>query len=391
MSLSGLNPPERLLLGPGPSNVDPRVKRALSSPLVGYMDPYYLQAMDETGELLRYLFRTENKLTFAVPGTGMAGMEAAICNILEAGDELVVGVNGFFSERMCEIASRIGGKTVKVMGEWGEIVAKEAVEEALRSSDAKAIAVVQGETSTGVLQPIEELSKLAREYDALLIVDAVTSLGGCELNVDAWSVDVCFSASQKCLNCPPGLAPITLSESALNVIMNRKIKVPSFYLDLPLIYKYWSDERVYHHTGPVSMVYALREALRIVREEGIEARWARHGRNSRAFISGIEALGMGMHAQEGHRLPSLNTVKVPEGVSDLNVRRMLLEDFKIEVGAGLGALKGKIWRVGLMGLNSSERNVIIVLEALERALKREGYPIKLGEGVGAATGFYDSA
>ena len=390
MHFNELNPPERLLLGPGPSNVNPRVLKALSSPLVGYMDPFYLKVMDETKELLKYVFKTKNEFTFPVPGTGMAGMEASLCNVVEFGDEVIVCVNGFFGERINELVLRIGGKPIRIEAGWGKIITKESVEEALRKSNAKAIAIVHGETSTGIQQPIKELSKLAKTYDSLIIVDAVTSLTGCELNIDAWGIDVCYSGTQKCLNCPPGLAPITLSDRAINIIQNRKTKIQSFYLDLQLISKYWSDARVYHHTGPISMTYALREALRIIHEEGIENRLARHTRNSQAFIKGIEAMGLEMHAQEGYRLPSLNTVVIPKNVTDVNIRRMLFECFNIEIGGGLGLLKGKIWRVGLMGRNSTEKNVILLLEALERTLRKEGYQNKSSSGVGAAIDFYDS-
>lgn len=390
MHFNDLNPPERLLLGPGPSNVNPRVLKALSSPLVGYMDPFYLKVMDETKDLLKYVFKTKNEFTFPIPGTGMAGMEASLCNVVELGDEVIVCVNGFFGERMNELVLRIGGRPIRIEAEWGKIITKESVEEALRESNAKAIAIVHGETSTGIQQPIKELSKLAKSYDSLLIVDAVTSLGGCELDLDAWGIDVCYSGTQKCLNCPPGLAPITLNDRALNTIQNRKTKIQSFYLDLQLINKYWSDARVYHHTGPIAMTYALREALRIIYEEGLENRLARHNRNSQAFIKGIEAMGLEMHAQEGYRLPSLNTVVIPKGITDVNVRRMLFDYFNIEIGGGLGLLKGKIWRVGLMGRNSTEKNVILLLEALERTLRKEGYRNKPNSGVGAAIDFYDS-
>lgn len=383
-SYGELRPPERLLLGAGPSNIDPRVLKALSSPIVGHLDPYFLEIMDETVELLRYAFKTKNLLTMPISGTGTAGMEAAVCNIVERDDQVVVCVNGFFGERISEIVQRCGGKSIEVKEEWGKVVSKEAVEEALSNSEAEVVAMVHAETSTGVLQPLKEIKKVVDEYDALFLIDAVTSLGGCELDVDSMGIDICFSASQKCLNCPPGLAPITLSEKAMEKIRNRKTKVQSWYLDLSLIEKYWLESnRVYHHTAPILLVYALREALRLLHEEGLETRWERHKRNSLALMSGIEVLGLRMHAKE-HRCPALNAVSVPDGVKDVNVRRTLLNEFRITVSGGLGALKGRVWRIGLMGINSSERNVILVLEALERALKKEGYPVKLGEGVSAA-------
>jgi alanine-glyoxylate transaminase/serine-glyoxylate transaminase/serine-pyruvate transaminase len=362
----------------------------MASPLVGYMDPFYLKVMDETKDLLKYVFRTKNELTFAVPGSGMAGMEAALCNIVEPGDDVIVCVAGLFGERMSDLVLRIGGKPIRIEAEWGKIITKDSVEETLKESSATAIAIVHGETSTGIQQPIKDLSKLAKSYNSLLIVDAVTSLGSCALDIDAWGIDICYSGTQKCLNCPPGLAPITLTDRTLTAIQNRKTKIQSFYLDLQLIYKYWSEERVYHHTGAISMMYALREALRLLHEEGIENRIAQHNRNSQAFIKGIEAMGLEILAQEDLRLPSLNTVVIPKGVSDINVRRLLLDNYNIEIGGGLGSLKGKIWRVGLMGINSTEKNVILLLEALERTLRKEGYPVKSSSGVKAAIDHYDS-
>ena len=362
-----LIPPNRILLGPGPSNVDPRVLRAMSSPLVGHLDPYFLELMDETMELLRYVFKTKNRLCIPISGTGSAGMEAAVCNVVERGDEVIVGVNGLFGERMSDVVARCGGKSVEVKEEWGRVISKEAVEKALSESNAKVVGIVHAETSTGVLQPLKEISKLAKEYGALFLVDTVTSLGGCELNVDDLGIDICYSGAQKCLNCPPGLAPITFNEKAMALVRNRKTKVQSWYLDLSLIEKYWSEGRVYHHTAPVSMIYGLREALRIIYEEGLEKRWERHKRNSLALISGVEAMGLKMHPPD-HRLPSLNSIAVPNGVPDLDVRKILLNNFNIEIGGGLGVLKGKIWRVGLMGLNSNERNVMLFLDILGSCL-----------------------
>lgn len=383
-----LNPPARLLLGPGPSNVDPRVLRAMTSPVVGHLDPYFLEVMDDTMELLRYAFRTKNKLTVPISGTGSAGMEASLCNVVEPGDEVIVGVNGFFGDRMAEVASRCGGKVIRVEQDWGKAIGREQVEAALKSSKASVVAVVHAETSTGILQPLDELSKITHEYGALLVADAVTSLGGCELDNDDLGLDVCYSCSQKCLSCPPGLAPITFSDKAIEKVLNRKTKVQSWYFDVSLLEKYWSEGRIYHHTAPISMIYGLREALRIVHEEGIENRWKRHRRNSQAFIAGIEAMGLKMHAERQNRLPSLNSVSIPPGVPDRNVRGTLLNDFNIEFGGGLGALSGKLWRVGLMGVNSTEKTVILALEALERALRKEGHRLAAGEGVRAAIEFF---
>ncbi len=383
-----LNPPLRLLLGPGPSNVHPRVLKAMSSPIVGHLDPYFFKIMNETTELLRYTFKTNNKLTLPVSGTGSAGMEAALCNVVEPGDEIIVGMNGFFGERMAEIVSRCGGRVIGIKENWGKVIRKEHVEDALKKSDAKVVALVHAETSTGTLQPLIDISKIVHEYGALLLVDAVTSLSGCELDIDAMSIDICYSGSQKCLNCPPGLAPITFNDRAIDIVLNRKTKVQSWYFDASLIRNYWSEGRIYHHTAPISMIYGLREALRVIHDEGLQERWTRHKRNSEAFTKGVEAMGLGLHAELGHRLPSLSSVSVPASVLDKKVRATLLNDFNIEVGGGLGVLGGKIWRIGLMGVNSNEGIVCLVLEALERALKKEGYTLPSGEGVKAAIEFY---
>jgi len=380
-----LRPPQRLLLGAGPSNIDPRVLKVLISPMVGHLDPFFTEIMDETVDLLRYAFRTKNHITLPISGTGSAGMESAICNLVERGDEVVVCIKGFFGERIGEIIARCGGKPIIVEASWGETIKKEDVEKALSESDAEVVALVHAETSTGVLQPIEEISRITHQYDALLVVDAVTSLGGCELHVDEYGIDFCYSASQKCLNCPPGLAPITASENAMEKIRNRGSRVQSWYLDLSEIEKYWIESnRMYHHTAPILLIYALREALRLLYEESLEERWRRHLRNAQALTRGLEALGLEIYAEKGNRCPAIIAVKVPEGIQDLNVRKTLLNEFNITISGGLGRLKGKVWRIGLMGINSCERNVILVLEALEQALKSEGYPVELGFGVEAA-------
>jgi len=383
-----LAPPSRILLGPGPSNVDPRVLRAMSMPLVGHLDPYFLEIMDEVMELLRYVFRTKNRFTIPISGTGSAGMEACLVNLVGQGDEVVVGVNGFFGQRMSEIVKRCGGTPIEVRENWGEALKAESVEDALANSNAKLVALVHAETSTGVLQPLEEISKIAKRYGALLLADTVTSLGGVELEIDQHGVDISYSGTQKCLNCPPGLSPIPLNEKAAEFVKDREGKIQSWYLDLNLIEKYWEEDRVYHHTAPISMIYALREALRIIYEEGLEERWKQHLESSQALIRGLNAMGLETLSTR-NRLPSLTAVKIPEGVSDVNVRRSLLNDFNIEIGGGLGELKGKIWRIGLMGINACERNVILVLEALERALRKEGLPVKPGEGVAAAVEVFE--
>jgi len=384
-----LIPPNRLLLGPGPSNLDPRVIKSMTSPLVGHLDPYFLELMDEMKDLLRFVFRTNNKLCVTLPGTGSAGMEAAVCNIVERGDEVIVGVNGLFGQRMSDIVTRCGGKSIEIKEKWGRVISRESVERALHESKAKAVAIVHAETSTGVLQPLEEISRVAKDHDALFLVDSVTSLGGCPLDVDNLGIDICYSGSQKCLNAPPGLAPITFNERAMEVVRNRRTKVQSLYLDISLIEKYWSEERAYHHTAPILMIYALREALRIVQEEKLERRWERHVKNSSALINGVEAMGLRMHPPE-HRLPTLNAIAVPEGVSDLDVRKDLLSRFNIEIGGGLGELRGRVWRIGLMGLNSSQANVMIVLSSLGRILRERGFRVDSGAGLQAAVRTYDN-
>jgi len=376
-SYGELKPPERLLLGAGPSNIDPRVLRALSFPIVGHLDPYFMEVMDDTVELLRYAFKTKNQITFPISGTGSAGMESAICNVVERGDEIVACINGFFGERIREIIDRCGGRSIEVRAPWGKIIEKEAVEEALANSNAKAVAIVHAETSTGVLQPLREIAKIAHEYDALLIVDAVTSLGGCELEVDKWGIDICYSASQKCLNCPPGLAPITVSERAMDVIRNRRTKVQSWYLDLLTIEKYWLESsRIYHHTAPILLVYALREGLRFLYEEGLESRWIRHKENIQALISGLEEMGLNIFTDRNYMCPVITAIKVPHNVKDRRIRERLQEEYNITISGGLGELKGKVWRIGLMGINSNKKNVILVLEALKNALKKEGYNLE---------------
>ncbi len=367
----------------------PRVLKALSQPCIGHLDPAFLNLMNRTTDLLRLVFQTENRLTMAVPGTGSAGMEAALVNFIEPGETLIVGVNGFFGERMADIAGRIGARLVRVDAPWGEPLDPEAVAQALADNPgARAVAVVHAETSTGVLQPLEPLSRLCREHGALFIVDAVTSLGGVEVKVDAWGLDVVYSGSQKCLSCPPGLAPLTAGERAVEVLRARKSKVLSWYLDLPMLLSYWGAERFYHHTAPVNMVFALFEALRLVAEEGLEKRYARHRLNGAALAAGIEAMGLAPFAREGYRIPMLLSVKVPGGVDDLSVRRDLLGGSGVEIGGGLGPTKGKIWRIGLLGQSSQRQNVFLAIGALEAALGRQGHRLEPGAGAAAAEAVY---
>lgn len=385
ISYQHLNPPVRILMGPGPSNVHPRVQQAMAAPMVGHLDPYFVKIMDDTVELLRYLFRTQNKLTFPISGTGSAGMEASFCNFLEPGDTVVIGVNGVFGERMVDNAARCGAEVIPVTAEWGNIVAPEAIEEALKSrKKIKMLALVHAETSTGVMQPLAEASKLAKQYGALFMVDTVTSLAGQEVAVDDWGIDICYSGTQKCISCPPGLAPFTVNQKALDIMQSRKAKGPSWYLDLGLLSAYWGTGRTYHHTAPVSMIYALHEALALIYEEGLEARIKRHQKNAAALTAGLEAMDMVMHAQAGYRLNSLNSVRIPAGVDDVRVRQKLLNEYNVEIGGGLGPLKGKIWRIGLMGESSSESNVLFLLFALEKILVAERCDMEIGAGVNAA-------
>jgi len=382
-----LDPGERILMGPGPSNVSPRVLQAMAAPCIGHLDPYFLKVMDETQQLLRYLFRTRNALTIPVSGTGSAGMETCFVNVVEPGDEVLVCVNGVFGTRMTDIVNRIGGKLIRVDAEWGRAIDPEAVRKAVKGKTPKVLAVVHAETSTGACTPLEELSKIARETGALFLVDTVTSLGGIEVDVDKMGIAVVYSGTQKCLSCPPGLSPISFSDKALQVLKARKTPVVSWYLDMGMVSSYWGAERKYHHTAPINAIYGLREALRIIAEEGLEARFARHWLNHRALVAGIEAMGLSMYVPKAERLPILNTIRIPEGAEDAKVRKALLNDFGIEIGAGLGALAGKVWRVGLMGHSSTRKNVILFLSALTAILKAQGVSVKSGA-VEAASAVY---
>lgn len=388
-SYSELSPSIRTLMGPGPSSAHPRVLRAMTTPLVGYLDPDFFKVMEEVKELLRYVLQTTNELTIPVSGTGSAGMETCISNLVETDDEVLVCVNGYFAERMCEIVERYGGKARRIDTPWGKVTESSQIDEALRSSRAKVVALVHAETSTGARQPLEEIGKIAHKNGALLLVDAVTSLGGHPVKADEWGIDACYSGSQKCLSCPPGISPVSFSKRAVEAVDSRKTKIGNWYLDMSLVAKYWGDEHTYHHTPPTSMIYALREALRIVQEEGLEARFKRHELNHRALVAGLDAMGIKMFVEEGSRLWSLNAACVPEGVDDARVRGRLLNEFNIEIGGGFGALKGKVWRIGLMGYSSSKNNVLMFLGALENVLTSEGYSLKPGAGVGAANSTYN--
>jgi alanine-glyoxylate transaminase/serine-glyoxylate transaminase/serine-pyruvate transaminase len=363
-------PPTRLLMGPGPSNVAPSVLEAMSMPLLGHLDPVFVKMMDEIKAMLRAVFLTKNEMTFPVSGTGSAGMEFCFVNLIEPGDEVVIGVNGVFGTRMVDVAERCGAKVTKVEAPWGRIIEAQQMADALKGRRPKLVAIVHAETSTGALTPVEEISKLAHEAGALFLLDTVTSLGGCPVRIDDWQVDAVYSGTQKCLSAPPGLAPVSLSARAMEVATKRKTKVQSWYLDVNLLASYWGQERVYHHTAPITMNYALHEALRLVLVEGLENRWKRHQQNHELLVKGLKELGLSIGSQAGHQLWQLNAVTVPEGVDEAAVRKSLLNDHGIEVGAGLGPMKGKIWRVGLMGETSSRENVERCLAALRQILKR---------------------
>jgi alanine-glyoxylate transaminase/serine-glyoxylate transaminase/serine-pyruvate transaminase len=375
---------KRVLLGPGPSDVDPRVLQAMSQPTIGHLDPKFLEILDEIRELLQYTFQTKNKLTFAVSGTGSAGMEACVVNLIEPGTSMLVCVNGVFGQRMTDVAHRCGANISTVEVEWGQVFEPEKIANALKKKPAKVVGIVHAETSTGAGQPIEHISRIVHDAGALLIVDTVTSLGGMEVDVDGWQIDACYSGTQKCLSCPPGLAPITFSDAAVEAIENRKTKVQSWYLDTSMIRKYWGSERLYHHTAPINMNYALLESLRIIKEEGLEKRWARHLANHKALRAGLSAIGIEYLAQAGYELPMLNAVAIPDGVDDVKVRRQLLKEFNIEIGGGLGQFKGKAWRIGLMGSACILSNVMLFLAALEKCLFDQGVDFEQGASVAAA-------
>lgn len=383
-----LNPPIRTLLGPGPSDIHPRVLQALAKNTVGHLDPYYLELMNGLQQMLRDLFRTKNDMTMAVSATGSAGMEATVVNLIEPGDSMVVCVNGVFGGRMLDVAQRAGANVTKVERPWGEVFTPEDLKSALATAKPKVVGIVMAETSTGAWQPLEEISQLVHDAGALLLVDAVTSLGGVPVEVDAWNIDAIYSGSQKCLSCPPGLSPVSFSPKAMDVILSRKTKVQSWYLDVSMLANYWGQNRVYHHTGPINMSYGLYEALRIIHEEGLEACFARHLLNHRALKAGLAAIGIEYSAQAGHQLPMLNAVKVPEGVDDAAVRTALLNRFGIEIGAGLGAFKGKVWRIGLMGYGSRPANVLLFLAALEQLLAEQKYRFSPGASIAAANAAY---
>lgn len=358
----------RCLLGPGPSNVHPRVLAALSYPLIGHLDPQFIELMNEVQDNLRYVFQTENQLTIPVSGTGSAAMEASLCNFIEPGDSVLVGVNGYFGERLCEMADRYGAEVRRIERPWGEVFSLDEIRTALEEKPAKIVALVHAETSTGARQPLEGIADLVHDFGGLLLIDCVTSLGGLPTLIDEWGIDIAYSCSQKCIGVPPGLAPLTVGPRALEVLQARTSKVANWYLDLTLVSKYWGQERTYHHTAPISMNYALSEGLKLIREEGLEARWARHQQNAQLLWDGLEAMGLKPIVPIEFRLPSLTTVQIPEGVEDLAVRRALLDKYNIEIAGGLGVFAGKVWRIGLMGYSSKRENVAMLIGALQEIL-----------------------
>lgn len=365
-----LNPTSRLLMGPGPSEVHPQVLQAMGTPLIGHLDPQFIQIMDEVKEMTRQVFQTNNQLTSVISATGSAGMEACFVNLLERGDEALVCVNGVFGNRMCDIVERCGAKLVRIDAVWGTPIDPAQVKQALEECSPKVVAIVHAETSTGVLQPLEEISRMVHDAGALLLVDAVTSLGGTQLKIDEWGIDACYSGTQKCISAPPGLSPVSFSPTALEVMDSRKTKVQSWYLDMSMIRNYWSGaKRAYHHTGPVSMIYSIHEALRIVLEESLEKRFERHYRNHLVLRDGLEAMGFEFIVAPQYRLPMLNAVRIPVGFDDAVIRGKLLNEYNIEIGSGLGEFAGKVWRIGLMGESSSVNYINRLLHALRQIME----------------------
>ena len=386
-----IGPPQRILMGPGPSDTHPQVLSALGASTVGHLDPYFLKIMDEVQSMLRQVFQTTNELTLAVSGTGSSGMETCVVNLIEPGDKMIVCVNGVFGGRMADVAERAGADVVKLERPFGEVFLPEEIEAAVKEHSPKVLGIVHAETSTGALQPLEEISNIVHDNGGLILVDCVTSLGGLPVKVDEWQLDAVYSGTQKCLSCPPGLAPVTFSPRAVEVIDKRTAKVASWYLDLTMVRNYWSDSsRAYHHTAPINMNYGLHEALRLTLAEGLENRFAKHRRNHEALKAGLAALGISYAVADEIALPMLNAAKIPVGVDDAAVRSRLLNEFGIEIGAGLGPMKGKTWRIGLMGEASTPRNVLLFLAALENCLADQGVSISAGAGVAAANAYYGS-
>ena len=391
MTITSFHPPQRVLMGPGPSDVSPRVLEAMARPTIGHLDPVFVTMMDEMKTLLKYAFKTNNELTMPVSAPGSAGMETCFVNLVEPGDKVIVCQNGVFGGRMKENVERCGGIAVMVQDDWGRAVDPQKLEDALKANtDAKIVAFVHAETSTGAQSDAKTLVEIAHKYGCLTIVDAVTSLGGTALKVDEWNIDAIYSGTQKCLSCTPGLSPVSFSAAALDKIKNRKSRVQSWFMDLNLVMGYWggATKRAYHHTAPINALYGLHESLVILQEEGLENSWARHQHNHLALRAGLEAMGLNFVVPEADRLPQLNAITIPEGVDEARVRSLLLSDYQLEIGSGLGAMAGKVWRIGLMGHASNPRNVLLCLAALDDVLTRLDAPIQRGAAVAAANRQY---
>ena len=388
MTISQINPPQRILMGPGPSEINPSVLAAMAAPTVGHLDPYFLKLMDEVQTMLREVFQTTNHMTMAISGTGSAGMETCVVNLIEPGDRMVVGVNGVFGGRMAEVAERLGAEVTRIERPFGEVFTPEEVRAAVEKARPKVVGIVHAETSTGAWQPLEEIASIVHNAGALLAVDCVTSLAGVPVEIDRLGIDAAYSGSQKCLSCPPGLSPVTFGPRALEAMDKRTRRVSSWYLDIGLLRNYWGSNRAYHHTAPINMNYALHQALRLVLQEGLPARFARHMLHHGALKAGLNAMGIRYSGAAESCLPMLNSVLIPEGADDVAVRSQLLNEFGIEIGGGLGPMKGKVWRIGLMGETAKKSNVLLFLAALEQCLNRQGILPAPGAGVAAANEVY---
>jgi alanine-glyoxylate transaminase / serine-glyoxylate transaminase / serine-pyruvate transaminase len=389
--IKSFHPPLRTLMGPGPSDVNPRVTAAMGAATIGHLDPAFVTLMDQIKQMLQYAFQTKNRFTFPVSAPGSAGMETCFVNLLEPGDKAIVCINGVFGGRMKENVERCGATAVVVQDAWGDPVDPAKVEAALKANpDAKLLAFVHAETSTGALSDAKLLAGLAHKHNCLSLVDSVTGLGGVELDVDSWGIDAIYSGTQKCLSCPPGLSPVSFGDRAVEVIKNRKTKVQSWFLDMQLVMAYWGGDgaRTYHHTAPVNSMYGLHEALVILQDEGLQQSWQRHRYHHLALVAGVEAMGLAFVVRPEARLPQLNSITVPEGVNEAEVRARLLNEYNLEIGAGLGALAGKVWRIGLMGESANKTNVMLCLGALDAILTDMGAPINSGKAVAAAQAFY---
>lgn len=383
-----IDPPVRILMGPGPSDIHPSVLAAMAAPTVGHLDPYFLKTMDEVQTMLRQVFQTSNEMTMAISGTGSAGMETCVVNLIEPGDRFVACCNGVFGGRMADVADRCGAEVTKLERGFGEVFTAEEIEAAVKEHNPQVVGIVHAETSTGALQPLEDIAGIVHDAGALLLVDCVTSLGGLPVEIDRVGIDAAYSGTQKCLSCPPGLAPVTFGPRALEAMDARKGKVSSWYLDVSMLRNYWGGDRAYHHTAPINMNYGLHQALRRALDEGLEARFARHQLHHSALKAGLAAMGINYSVPEGQQLPMLNSVLIPDGVNDVEVRSQLLNEFGIEIGGGLGPVKGKTWRIGLMGEAAKKSNVILFLGALEQCLNQQGVTPPAGAGVAAAANVY---